>query len=525
MAVSSKRCRESGETVRSIARTRFGLELPDKLLARFEEPGWYYDSEVTARCVCGEFQLHCLRRPYVSAGKEYRYVGCVCTSCCRVHTLADLGIGTYAALLGGVASGRGRADVSSSNRKDPNLGITTAKEMDTTNDAADVALAPSHMNVDAFQFELIELEDAVSAAIASLPDKRDQQILSSGLGLSGHGTMNMSELGVVLEISRERVRQLRNRAVNRLNRAIRSNNGEAWRTQLMKAMCLSTPINYLKTADRLQPWVENLTPDAAYRQVHTVARIAGVDEADADAIAQIIKTDRQMVYARARRERGAIRRADLVERRIVRWLDCVEWPERPALSTTLVDHRQPTRDVRGGESVFLETFNKEIQYESGLERLFLQYVDESPLVIDIASQPCRVPYSDLHQSSRTYHPDFLIRLRDGEVILVEIKGTLDFVDAQNLVKYSVGRAYAHQRGWGWLVLCPHTNITIQQLRARPVPNAIRTAFQELLAAGPLSLADFRCLYAQQPFSQADLLALILTSGWKLQHAPFRLSSD
>lgn len=90
----------SKATVADLVRQRWGTVLDeDDLLARFREPGWSYQEQVPRPCPTCDTPLHSLRRPYESAGRQYRYVAVVCPACPHAYTLADLGVKTYDKLI------------------------------------------------------------------------------------------------------------------------------------------------------------------------------------------------------------------------------------------------------------------------------------------------------------------------------------------------------------------------------------------------------------------------------------------
>ncbi|WP_459651503.1 DEAD/DEAH box helicase [Kitasatospora sp. Ki12] len=87
-------------TVPQLVRNRWGSDLPvEGMLQRFTEPGWTYQEQLARPCPTCDQPLHSLRRPYESAGRQYRYVAIVCPACPRTYTLADLGAKTYDKLL------------------------------------------------------------------------------------------------------------------------------------------------------------------------------------------------------------------------------------------------------------------------------------------------------------------------------------------------------------------------------------------------------------------------------------------
>ncbi|MFE9479256.1 DEAD/DEAH box helicase [Streptomyces spororaveus] len=93
---ATQQAEEAPATVGELVRQRWGTVLEEAdALPRFREPGWSYQEEVPRPCPdCGT-PLHSLRRPYESAGRQYRYVAVVCPACPRAYTLADLGVKTY----------------------------------------------------------------------------------------------------------------------------------------------------------------------------------------------------------------------------------------------------------------------------------------------------------------------------------------------------------------------------------------------------------------------------------------------
>jgi helicase len=81
-------------TVADIMQARWGVR-PPLAVPRLAQPGWSYEEPVPAECPRCRTPLHCLRRPYESAGKQYRYIALVCPSCPAAFTLPDLGYKTY----------------------------------------------------------------------------------------------------------------------------------------------------------------------------------------------------------------------------------------------------------------------------------------------------------------------------------------------------------------------------------------------------------------------------------------------
>ncbi|PJI93559.1 AAA domain-containing protein [Luteimicrobium subarcticum] len=91
---------KSSGTVVEIARERWKVELTTALEPRFLTDGWSYESTVTHRCPRCRGGLHALRKPYTMHGRTQKYVAVVCPTCAAAFTLKQLGLSSFAQLLG-----------------------------------------------------------------------------------------------------------------------------------------------------------------------------------------------------------------------------------------------------------------------------------------------------------------------------------------------------------------------------------------------------------------------------------------
>jgi helicase len=133
-------------TVADVMQARWGVR-PPLAAPRLGEPGWSYEEPVPAECPrCGK-PLHCLRKPYESAGKQYRYVALVCPGCPAAFTLPDLGFKTYQDMMGSARKPRARRapqPVQGGQPKSPQMdgqaGLPKARLQPITADRADAYL-------------------------------------------------------------------------------------------------------------------------------------------------------------------------------------------------------------------------------------------------------------------------------------------------------------------------------------------------------------------------------------------------
>ncbi|WP_128083130.1 TnsA endonuclease N-terminal domain-containing protein [Collimonas arenae] len=83
-----------------------------------------------------------------------------------------------------------------------------------------------------------------------------------------------------------------------------------------------------------------------------------------------------------------------------------------------------------------------IEYESQLERRFLQLALVSPHIKKIIHQPFKFEYTE-HEKSRSYIPDFLLFFKDGGKIVVEVKPA-KFVE-KNRGKFNYAKSVLSQK--------------------------------------------------------------------------------
>lgn len=63
-----------------------------------------------------------------------------------------------------------------------------------------------------------------------------------------------------------------------------------------------------------------------------------------------------------------------------------------------------------------------IIYRSSWERKFCIYCENTPQIINWSSEPCEIKYfHPINQKYHRYYPDFLIKMDNGQIFLIEIK--------------------------------------------------------------------------------------------------------
>jgi hypothetical protein len=118
---------------------------------------------------------------------------------------------------------------------------------------------------------------------------------------------------------------------------------------------------------------------------------------------------------------------------------------------------RPFRKVRsnGRTVVGLHSSHKNagVQFESGLERRFLNILAVDTSVKSYWSQPVVIKYFDDRGKERIYTPDFLVEYYDGNHVLVEVKSNSWLEKNPDLAKILFYHAeeFSKQKGWTFQV--------------------------------------------------------------------------
>ena len=110
--------------------------------------------------------------------------------------------------------------------------------------------------------------------------------------------------------------------------------------------------------------------------------------------------------------------------------------------------------------------NEPVIYRSGLEYQFIEYCENSPMIVKWASEPIKIPYySHLDGKECNYYPDYVIENNKGVRCIVEIKPynqTIkpDMCDSQwlkeawikNVDKWHAAKDFADKHGMKFIIV-------------------------------------------------------------------------
>jgi len=353
----------------------------------------------------------------------------------------------------------------------------------------------------------------VTVATSDLPRGRDYEVLGMRLGLDGQ-SLTLAEIGEKYGVSSERVRQIQERALRKLARGAR---------------CEGTPGSVLKKL--LEPLRKNdrvlaiwlleaassgfeIPPRLAAK---FILRTAGYTKARTAQIVDLLPAVRR---SRKRRPDGLVRdrAAKRVESNVSRWLEHSEWPDivaPPPPAAQLSALRMVNEsDIAG--SFHSYKLGRTVQYESCLELKVLTMLECSERVAYYQEQPAQISYS-FEGRQRAYFPDVFVATTDGRGLLIEVKPTDNMALSVNRAKADAGRAWAHTRGWEWLIVSDRC--TFREIEEHVVPAARWTLLEnELKTRGFLTWRDTLRFRAKHGLTRFDFTAYIVQSGANLDRA-------
>jgi hypothetical protein len=369
----------------------------------------------------------------------------------------------------------------------------------------------------------LTLQAEIATLVEAATSKRKTRpVLRRRLGLDGDHRITLAALGTEYSLSRERIRQLQERHLQRLAALAGRSRRSAVLQEVIRGLAAreeEAPAGAV--LDEIAGLVfPGAAPDAG---LCVLAVLAGYPaRLPPPVVTQVRQARVQRAAAgRARRRTEAAQiRATVPLRRL---LAGAWWPPEPATS----HHDGPaqyqrTRELRDWEhsgEFISDKLDRAVGFESGLEHRFLQLCERSPDVAWYQEQPLVIPYT-FGGSGRDYHPDVLVQLTDGRRLLVEVKHLFEMASAVNQAKQAAARGWCDCHGAGLLIT--DLRVTHAQLTQWPVPSQSVAMFTARLHQAPLTWPEVHALQITTGMTAHDLTACCLRHGWVIDTAPWRL---
>ena len=314
---------------------------------------------------------------------------------------------------------------------------------------------------------------------------------------------------------RERVRQIQERALKRL--AARA------RYEGTAGASLRRLINEI-SADSITsaPWLIEVARSgfntALPLALKFVLRATGFPKSEVERAIQLLCGIEGSRRTETRVTASRFKAADKVANKVSQWLSQCDWPDHirppPPIEELWALREVGDTDIAG--SYHSDKLGRAVQYESGLELEVMSLLEKSEQVACYQEQPAAIRYA-FSKKHYDYYPDLLFATTDGRCVLVEVKPTSQMALSINRAKASAARAWAHARGWGWLVM--NERHTFRQIAQLELSAEKRSSLdQELRERGSITWKETPSLRARYGLSTLELTAYIIQSDAELNRS-------
>lgn len=363
--------------------------------------------------------------------------------------------------------------------------------------------------------------DLVAAVVESLPSPRDRAVLTQRLALDGDAPLTLQSIGERMGITRERVRQLQDRAMERMCRLRVPPGVRQYARQAIADVLNQAESAGVETGESLLTLAEAALPAVPVGlAAQVLAQLAGHSRQVSRHVAAEAVTLHAVRHAELAREACQARFAQRAAALLTRLLADAEWPggRKPPPSRSLIIPQRGHDDAETWESAKL---GRKVTFESRAELSLIRALDMAPQVTWFCEQPAAIGYI-FEGRHRTYYPDLLAATEDGHCILIEVKPLLDMPLAINQAKAAAARAFCARNGWGFLVT--DLRRSLNGLATMPVPEEAAQQFTDALReTGTMTWQDIKARRAQGELTAVQVAALATQRGWYIRLSPYRMT--
>ncbi len=387
--------------------------------------------------------------------------------------------------------------------------------------------------IDLFFFSLDATRDKTLKRVIT---ERESKILKLIYDFEENTFIQYSEVAILYGLTRERIRQIHNKSLKKISIA-------SMRTNCISRNCrelhyLLNPKNYDKTEDLTELiinfWKENLEEFSFFETTRLLAGILTPNQGKLKKINTDIKKFLSIQKTKLKKlhkeETKRLKKQKIVLSSQKRILEQVIWFDKKTKWNLDSKEFLPVRSVIENDDryisgkIYSEKCGREIQYESGIERTFINYLESFPRVIKFSEQPIRLEY-EKKGIKLSYTPDFIVFLEDKTGFFVEVKDLTGMCDARVQRKIEVLIEYCKKYGFGFLLTDCENGI--YKLLNYPInqdfENDLKTRLMEK-GGRTIFLNEFRMIKNNHTGKWIEFLAIVLKNNWALYPFPFKLSS-
>lgn len=406
---------------------------------------------------------------------------------------------------------------------------------------------PSELRADSSKSELVSIQsksnerleedgiflDLLLQLVDSALSERNADILCRRFGLLGTDGQTLSEIGQEFKLTRERIRQLVNKSLRKINTKAKRQfkNGQIDEPGARLVKLINEAIRPGEEGEdtRMLTMCAEQLPNL--HPVKYAAPLIGYFLGGTNASQSYQGVVGQLYRARFRKEHQEAYLLQLVEKQGQRFKDTLQdvvWPKHTSILTvdkaaSFSGQRSISKDGFGETGEFFSAkLQREVEFESNLERYFLELLESIDDVVFYQEQPLKIAYNQ--QGRRTYYfPDILFLLRDGRVVVVEIKPRNEMALFHNWTKWTALQRYCHRHGYGFLVT--DGRYSMQNVAQRQVRESVRLALLSALDNSALDWQKYKAIRKEFDIKTYELYALIIQERliWELR--PFLLKRE
>lgn len=370
----------------------------------------------------------------------------------------------------------------------------------------------------------VMMADLLASAIATAPlSERQRDILARRCGGNGGRPETLTQVAAGYGLSRERIRQIEAKAWSR----IRARARRAKRAGDERHPCASLVDNVGQSirpdedgvAERALTFAREHLPawPEIERTFRVVLFLAGLGRELSSTLAaeaeKLGRTEREAAVLEARTERSD---------RLAKFIKTsVYWPPQTrTYAEPVVTGRKRLVEGSSPESLtfWSEKMGRHVVYESQLELRFYLRLEGSREVSWYQEQPFEIPFR-VGPAARHYYPDVAFGLRDGRVVVVEIKPRYQWALNENWIKWSALRQFCADRGFGFVIA--DGSRSLRAMMRYPVPPEFKQDVLRAVAASQLRWQDYAPIQERHSATWADFIALVLQERL-IWHLPFLL---
>lgn len=153
---------------------------------------------------------------------------------------------------------------------------------------------------------------------------------------------------------------------------------------------------------------------------------------------------------------------------------------------------------------------RQIYCDSKLERRFLSYLFKNGYILDAKAEALELGYASSNMSGKKYYPDFVLKLYDGSIAVIEMKNLSSMGYHLNVDKYEALEKFCRKNDYKYAEISKdfHENryISAEQLKKRPINKNLKNLIiNKIEQNGFCSEADL----LELNFDICDLITLLL----------------